>query len=163
MLGEGVAVTVLWIHLFSAVLFIGGSFFMWIVVLPASFTLEMDEKARTRVVGSIAKRFAVFTHALLALLIVTGLILAFDWLLPAPSYLLTSYNGKVLLAKMILVVAMILLMYGNNIYHGKRLMALSREGKMEELKKLRKRSHIASYITLAMMIAISVLGAILVM
>lgn len=34
---------VLWVHLFSAVLFVGGSFFMWIVVVPASHALTENE------------------------------------------------------------------------------------------------------------------------
>lgn len=153
---------VLWIHLFSAILFIGGSFFMWTVLLPSSHTMGLEESSRTKIVGTVAKRFAIFTHTLIGILVVTGLLLAFVWFLPAPSALFTTVSGRLLGIKMILVLAMILLTYGNNIYHGKRMMAFAREGKLEELARLRRRSHLLSYITLGLMLLITVLGVILV-
>lgn len=58
--------------------------------------------------------------------------------------------------KIVLVGAMILIMYGNNLYHGKRIMKMAREGRMDELRKLRKWSHMLSYITLGLMIAITI-------
>ncbi|HVB95583.1 MAG TPA: hypothetical protein VND41_03150 [Nitrososphaerales archaeon] len=42
----------------SAPSFVGGSFFMWIVVVPASHMLTEDESERTRIGGRIAKQFA---------------------------------------------------------------------------------------------------------
>ena len=49
---------ILWIHIFTAIIFIGGSFFIWLVVYPESFKITDDEKLRTRIVGRIGKRFA---------------------------------------------------------------------------------------------------------
>ncbi|MGC8516153.1 MAG: CopD family protein [Thermoplasmata archaeon] len=148
----------LWIHIFFAIIFIGGSYFMWLVLWPASFKVSDDEKQRTRFVGVVAKRFAYFSHASLLILIVTGLILAFGWYLPQPSDLTTTFPGKILLSKIIVVAAMIAIVYGNNMYHGKRIMRLSREGKKEELQKLRRMSHILSFISLGLMAVIVVLA-----
>ena len=148
----------LWIHIFFAIIFIGGSYFMWLVLWPASFKVSDDEKQRTRFVGVVAKRFAYFSHTSLLILVVTGLILAFDWYLPQPSDLITTLPGHILLSKMIVVAAMIGIVYGNNLYHGKRIMRLSREGKKEELQKLRRKSHILSFISLGLMALIVVLA-----
>ena len=148
----------LWIHIFFAIIFIGGSYFMWLVLWPASFKVSDDEKQRTRFVGVVAKRFAYFSHTSLLILVVTGLILAFGWYLPQPSDLITTLPGHILLSKMIVVAAMIGIVYGNNLYHGKRIMRLSKEGKKEELQKLRRKSHILSFISLGLMALIVVLA-----
>lgn len=148
----------LWIHIFFAIIFIGGSYFMWLVLWPASFKVSDDEKQRTRFVGVVAKRFAYFSHTSILILVVTGLILAFGWYLPQPSDLITTLPGHILLSKMIVVAAMIGIVYGNNLYHGKRIMRLSREGKKEELQKLRRKSHILSFISLGLMALIVVLA-----
>ena len=63
---------VLWVHLLSAVLFVGGSFFMWLVVEPASYRITTDEAARTLLVGRIARQFARFATPLLILLVATS-------------------------------------------------------------------------------------------
>ncbi|MCL4451851.1 MAG: CopD family protein [Candidatus Thermoplasmatota archaeon] len=148
----------LWIHIFFAIIFIGGSYFMWLVLWPASFKVSDDEKQRTRFVGVVAKRFAYFSHTSLLILVVTGLILAFGWYLPQPSDLITTLPGHILLTKMIVVAAMIGIVYVNNLYHGKRIMRLSREGKKEELQKLRRKSHILSFISLGLMALIVILA-----
>lgn len=134
---------------------------MWLVLLPSSHTMELEEKTRTRVVGLVARRFAIFTHVLLTILIITGLLLAFVWFLPSPGSLFSTYTGRVLLVKMIIVVLMITVTYGNNIYHGRRMMSYAREGKLEELGKLRRRSHFFSYLSLALMLVITILGVVL--
>lgn len=145
---------VLWIHIFSAIFFVGGSFFIWVVVIPASYKITDDEKLRTRIVGLIGKQFALFTNITLVILIITGIYNS-TWYLNYNFYaLFNTTGGKILFVKIILVGAMIIIMYGNNIYHGKRLMQMAREGRMEELRRLRKWSHRLSYITLGLMLAI---------
>ncbi len=150
---------ILWIHIFTAIIFIGGSFFIWLVVYPESFKITDDEKLRTRIVGRIGKRFAVFTNASIIILILTGLYNA-TWYL-GPDFinaLLYTSGGQILFVKGIVVVAMVLLMYANNMYHGKRIMKMAQEGDMEGLKKLRKTSHLLSYITLLLMVVITILA-----
>ena len=147
-------IIILWIHIFAAVIFVGGSFFIWLVVWPASYDITDDEKERTKIVGKIAKRFAYFTHVSVAVLIVTGIYNASWYLGSNPSLLLTTTGGRLLLANIILVVVVIAMIYGNNIYHGKKIMRLSREGKMEEVKKIRKVTHFFSFLSLALLVAV---------
>lgn len=73
---------ILWIHLFSAVLFVGGSFFMWLAVMPASHLITEDESERTQIVGKIAKQFRRVTNATLVVLVLTGVYNA-SWYLPS--------------------------------------------------------------------------------
>ncbi|EQB69206.1 CopD family protein [Cuniculiplasma divulgatum] len=147
---------ILWLHIFSAIIFVGGSFFIWVVVIPASYKITDDEKLRTRIVGLIGKQFAWITNVFLIILILTGIYNA-TWYLNYNFFaLFNTQGGNILLVKIVLVGAMILIMYGNNLYHGKRIMKMAREGRMDELRKLRKWSHMLSYITLGLMIAITI-------
>lgn len=152
---------VLWLHLFSAVVLVGGSFFIWFVVWPASFQFAANEAERTKAVGKIAKRFAYFTHGSVIVLIPSGLYLAAPYL-ESPSSLTSTLAGQTLLAKIIIVAVTIALIYINNIYHGRKIMRLASQGKMEEMKRIRRVTHLASYITLGLLIVITILGAILV-
>ncbi|MCL5787921.1 MAG: CopD family protein [Candidatus Thermoplasmatota archaeon] len=147
---------ILWLHIFSAIIFVGGSFFIWVVVIPASYKITDDEKLRTRIVGLIGKQFAWITNVFLIILVFTGIYNA-TWYLNYNFFaLFNTQGGNILLVKIVLVGAMILIMYGNNLYHGKRIMKMAREGRMDELRKLRKWSHMLSYITLGLMIAITI-------
>jgi Predicted integral membrane protein len=150
-------IVVLWIHIFAAMIFIGGSFFIWLVVWPGVYNYTQDKREHAQIVGKIAKRFAWFTHISLITLIITGLF-NLTWYLPSYSALFDSEGGRALLVKMILVVIMIVIIYGNNLYHGKKIVRLSREGKMDEVQKIRKISHMMSFISLALMIAIVLLA-----
>ncbi|MHB8361136.1 MAG: DUF2269 domain-containing protein [Thermoplasmataceae archaeon] len=150
----------LWIHVFSAIIFVGGSFFIWIVVYPASFKITDDEKLRTRIVGKIGKQFAIFTNVSIVVLILTGLYNVTWYFGERLTYnlLFNTLGGQILFTKGIIVLVMILLMYSNNIYHGKKIMKMAEDGDMEGLRKLRKTSHFLSYVTLALMLIITVLA-----
>ncbi len=151
---------ILWVHLFSAVLFVGGSFFMWIVVVPASRLLTDDESERTRIVGRIAKRFARIVNPALLVLAVTGLYNA-TWYLPSAGALFTSYAGYLLLAKLSAFSALLLLLYVSNVYFGRRITRLAREGRLEELKALRRTSRLVSFVNLGLMLVILLLVALM--
>ena len=151
---------VLWVHLFSAVLFVGGSFFMWTVVVPASHMLTEDESERTRVVGKIAKRFAKIVNPALLVLVATGAINA-TWYLPSMNSLFDSYAGYLLLAKVCAVATLIVLLYVSNVYFGRKIMRLAKEGRLEELKALRKTSRLVSFANLGLMSTILLLVAIM--
>lgn len=144
---------ILAIHIFFAILFIGGSFFIWLVVWPASYEITDDERERTRIVGRIAKRFALFTHISLGILIITGIYNA-TWYLGSISALFETTGGELLLAKIIVVGVDILIIYTNNLYHGKKITRLAREGKLEEVRKIRKVTHLFSFISLALLLVI---------
>lgn len=145
--------TVLWIHLFSAVLFVGGSFFMWIVVVPSSHLFAKDEAERTQIVGKIAKRFGRIVDPILLVLIVTGVYNA-TWYLGPTDGLLTSYAGNLLLVKIILVIVLVGLLYLSNTYFGKKIVRLAKENRLEELAALRRTSRLVSFANLGLMILI---------
>lgn len=149
------------IHLFFAIMFIGGSFFIWVVVWPASYELTEDEKERTRIVGRIAKRFAYFTHLSLTLLVLTGLYLAYGYLHGNISNLVDTTGGNILLTKIIVVGVDIVMIYTNNIYHGRKIMRLAREGKLDEVKRIRRITHAFSFISMALLVVIVALATLL--
>lgn len=148
---------ILWIHAMTAIFFIGGSLFLWVVVWPASFKFTDDERERTRMIGHIGRLFGTLTDISIGILFLTGAYLGIEYL-PSLSDLETTAGGKLLLIKIILVIVMTALMYTNNLYHGKKIVRLSREGKMDEVKRIRKITHIASYITLVLMVVIAILA-----
>ena len=148
---------VLGVHLFAAVLFVGGSFFMWLVVDPASYDVTRDESARTALVGRMARRFGSWSTGLLLLLIVTGLYNA-SWYLGSTSDLLTTIGGQLLLAKVVTVAILVALVYAHGLYFGRRIMRLAREGRMDELRLVRRVSRKVSYINLGLMLVVLALA-----
>ncbi len=49
---------------------------------------------------------------------------------------------------------MIFVIYFNNIYHGRKITRLAREGKIQEVQRIRRYTHVMSYFSLALMVAI---------
>lgn len=153
---------VLWIHLFSAVLFVGGSFFIWIVLMPVLQTLGKDESERTRIIGSIARQFGKITNPILVILVLTGIYNA-SWYLPSFEYLFSfrSYEATVLFVKVILVLILLILVYVHGAYYGRKISKLAREKKIDELKTVRRKSRLVSYANLVLMLAILLLAVML--
>ncbi|MBI3023700.1 MAG: CopD family protein [Thaumarchaeota archaeon] len=149
-------VVILWVHLFSAVLFVGGSFFMWMVVMPASHLITNDESERTRIVGKIAKQFGRIANPTLVVLVLTGVYNA-SWYLPSVNALFDTYTGNLLLTKTILVVILLVLIYTHNVYFGRNIVRLASEKKLDELRALRRRSRVVSFANLSIMVAILLL------
>ncbi len=143
------------IHVLSAIIFVGGSIFIWAILWPESYKLEND-KLRTRLLGFVGHRFAFYTNVTLTLLIVTGLLMTYKYLLNFSLYF-QSLQGEILFSAELLVLIMLIIMYGNNIYHGKLIVKLNEENKFEEIKKVRKKTHIYSMITMVLMIIIVIL------
>lgn len=148
---------VLWIHATTAVFFIGGSLFIWIVVWPVSYKITDDEKERTRMLGIIGRWFGTLTDISIVILIVSGIYLGLGYL-PSFSDLTSTTGGELLLAKSIAVIVMIVLMYANNIYHGKRIVRLASEGNFDRVRQIRRITHIASFITLGLLVLIAILA-----
>ncbi len=134
-------------------MFVGGSFFMWLVVLPASRLVTEDESERMRIVEKIARQFGRITNLIVVVLVVTGLYTA-SWYLPSTNALFDTYVGNLLLVKIVLVIVLIFLIYLHGIYFGRKIAQLGRERRLEELKAVRKQSRMVSAANLALMIAI---------
>ena len=146
---------VLWIHLLSAVLFVGGSLFIWLVVLPASKLIAEDESERMQIIEKIARRFGRITNITLVVLVLSGVYNA-SWYLPSTGALFDTYLGNLLLVKIVLVTVLVALIYLHGLYFGRKIVRLARERKLEELKKVRKQSRIVSAINLVLMMMILV-------
>ncbi|WP_297217335.1 CopD family protein [Thermoplasma sp.] len=150
----GILLAVLIIHVFAAMIFIGGSLFIWFIVWPASYKATSDESERTKIVGVIGRYFGWWTDATVAILLVTGAYLGYEYVGGNLSLLTTTLGGQILLIKVIIVWITIVLMYANNIYHGKLIMRLAEEKKYDEMKRIRKITHTASFITLGLLLVI---------
>lgn len=157
---NAVDAVVLWIHLLSAVFFVGGSFFMWLVVVPSSRLISEDESERTKVVGKIAKRFGRMASGVLVVLVLTGIYSA-TWYLPSTGALFDTYYGNVLLTKIVLVAVLLALIYLHNVYFGRKIVKLAAEKRLDELRALRKRSRAVSAANLGLMLAILLLAVML--
>ena len=143
------------IHVLSAITFVGGSIFIWLILWPESYKLN-DDKLRTRLLGFVGHRFAFWTNLTLGMLILTGVLMTYKYILN-PSLYVTSFGGELLLTAEILIVIMVVIMYGNNIYHGKLIVRLNELGKFDEIRKIRKVTHIYSMITMILLIVIVIL------
>jgi uncharacterized membrane protein len=152
-----VFLVVLWIHALVAVFFIGGSFFIWLVVWPATLRISTDEQERAKILKHVGRIFGTATDVSVTILLLTGLYLGYEYL-PTLSDLTSTEGGKILLAKGIVVVIMLVLMYANNLYHGKKIIRLVNAGKLDEVRRIRKITHLASLITLGLMIVIAILA-----
>ncbi len=157
---QALQLAVLAVHLTSAVLFVGGSLFFWLVLEPASHEALPQEGERTVLVGRVARRFGRFTTPLLVVLIVTGLYNA-SWYLPGPGALFGTFFGQVLLAKSVTVAVLVALVYLHGRYYGPKIVALARAGKIDELQALRRRSRKVSYLNLGLMVVVLALAVVL--
>lgn len=101
----------------------------------------------------MAKQFAKIVNPALAVLVVTG-IYNVTWYLPSVGSLFGSYAGHLLLFKLSAVVALIVMIYVSNVYFGRRIMRFAREGRLEELKALRRTSRVISFANLGLMVII---------
>lgn len=155
---------ILFVHIICAVFLVGSSIFVWVIVWPASTIAMPDEKQRTRFMSVMGKRYAFWTNISIVLLTITGVLLVY---LYHPSYI-TNFShviglqwGYVLTVKIVAVALMYLILYGNNLWHGKKFPKLAEAGKFDELKRMRKISHMLSFITVALMIVIVAIAEIL--
>ena len=137
----------------------GGSFFFWLVIIPASRLITTDESERTQIIGKIAKVFGKVVTPMLIVIVVTGIYNA-SWYLASMQDLLV-YPGTVLLTKIILVIILLMLIYVHNIYYGKRITAAAKERNVEELKRIRKTSRKISTANLILMAAIFFLAVLM--
>lgn len=154
-----IEVFMLWLHLFSATFFVGGSFFFWLIIIPVSHLLTTDESERTQIIGKIAKRFGKSIHLTLAVLILTGLFNA-SWYVSSVGNLL-SYPGTIFLAKIVLVIVLISLIYVHNVYFGRKITSAAKDRNIVKLRRIRRTSRLISAANLFLMAVILLLAVLM--
>jgi putative copper resistance protein D len=145
--------------LFAAAFFVGGSYFFWLVIIPASRLITNDESERTQMVGKIAKVFGKTVTPTLIIIILTGIYNA-SWYVASVQDLLI-YPGTILLTKIALVIILLVLIYVHNVYFGKRITALAKERNVEALRRIRKTSRRISAANLILMVVILFLAVVM--
>jgi len=110
-------------------------------------------------VGKMAKAFGKTVTPTLVVLVLTGIYNAF-WYVPTMSDLM-RYPGTILLTKIILAIILFIFIYVHNLYFGRRITALARERKIDELRRIRKTSRVISAANLILMAVILLLAVLM--
>ena len=150
--------TILWLHILSAVAFIGPQIFFVVAVTPAMRTIE-DVKVRTRAVRVMTQRFGMLGGGALVVLLITGVlnyVHAKDEIDAYQRYFIT------LQIKLTLVAVVVLLTILHGAIFGRRLQQLQESGAAEaEIAETRRLSMFASIATMVLSIAILFCAALL--
>ncbi|PSN87178.1 hypothetical protein B9Q03_11010 [Candidatus Marsarchaeota G2 archaeon OSP_D] len=159
---------ILYIHTLSAIIFVGGSLFIWLAFLPALGS-DIPEGIRNQVVVRVTRRFGKVVNISLVILVLTGIYNA-TWYLDGFSF--RSLGARILLAKAVLTLFMIFSIYFNNLYLGRRISSIvremnsattqeARESLRSRLSSTRRRSRVFSYLNIALMLAVILLAVML--
>ena len=148
---------ILWLHILSAVAFIGPQFFLVVAAVPAMRTIE-DVKVRARAMRVMTTRFAMLGGGALVVLIVTGLL----------NYARLEHQNDykryfiTLQIKLTLVAVVVVLTVLHGAVFGRRLQQLQEANAPEaEIARTRRLSMYASMATLVLSVVILLCAAIL--
>jgi uncharacterized membrane protein len=115
---------VLLIHLLAAILWLGGMFFIGLVMVPALRNLEPPQE-RTEALSNAAKRFRTLSWIAIPVLLITGVLNAMNRGITlemiSNGSLFQSYFGKILTVKVMLVFLMLILSAIHDFFLGPRL------------------------------------------
>jgi len=120
-------IVVLWIHILAAIVWLGGMFFISLVMVPVVRKLEPPEK-RIEVLSSTARRFRIVSWIAILVLLVTGVLnsinrgVTLQMILTGTIFL--SYFGKILTVKVVLVLSMLVLSAIHDFLLGPKLITL---------------------------------------
>lgn len=122
------AFLVLVIHLLAAIVWLGGMFFISLVLVPSLRKLDPPTK-RTEILSSTARRFSLVSWIAILVLLITGAINAANHgitiALISSGNLLSSQFGIILTFKVILVLVMILISAVHDFILGPKLIRLA--------------------------------------
>ena len=161
--------TIRWVHLLSAIAWIGGQLFIVLVLVPIMRS-ALPANERTLLFAKVGQRFAVVSWVALALLVVTGFLngerRGIAW-----GRLLASSYGQRLAIKLGLVALVIVITLVHALYYGRRLTALAEQARdaaavdeadARERRRLQRASIALSAVNLLLNLAIVLLAASLV-
>lgn len=158
-----------WVHLMSAILWVGGQLFIVLVLLPV-LRKALSGTEFTLLFAQVGRRFGTFSWAALSLLVVTGYLNAYhrgvDW-----SRLLDSEYGRTLALKLLFVAIVIVLTLVHALYLGRASTRLAERARdlgaadavaARERQRLRRISIAISSLNLLLNLIIVLLAAALV-
>jgi len=98
----------IWAHLVSASIWVGGSIFIGIVLAPLLKTISESVEERVAIMIRVGRKFNKIAIPSLAILIATGLYNSSN-ILSRPQFLLSTNYGIILVIKIILVISLIVM------------------------------------------------------
>ena len=138
------------LHVSAAALLFGPQVLIFFALTPATWFID-DEQLNRNVVSTVTRRFGMMSAASILVLVVTGVyqIQAF-----APSDLIETKWGSILVVKMIAFVILMILLMIHTTYFSKKIRILSDEvingdeDKVGDLDYLRRQSWLFSFLML---------------
>ncbi|MFQ5940484.1 MAG: CopD family protein [Nitrososphaerales archaeon] len=150
-----------WIHLISASIWVGGSIFIGIVLVPMLKSLANTDNERMMLMIKIGRRFNRIALPALIVLLATGVYKA-HFFLSSPNTLLDSDYGIILVVKISVVSSMLVLVGIHvRISNGKMEQRLTNANSDSRLVKLRTRIIWLGRIIVGQSIAILLFAAML--
>ena len=98
----------MWAHLVSASIWVGGSIFIGIVLAPLLKTISESVEERVAIMIRVGRKFNKIAIPSLVILIVTGLYNSSS-ILSKPEFLLSTNYGIILVIKIILVIVLLVM------------------------------------------------------
>ena len=98
----------IWAHLVSASIWVGGSIFIGIVLAPLLKTISESVEERVAIMIRVGRKFNKIAIPSLAILIATGLYNSSN-ILSKPQFLLSTNYGIILVIKIILVISLLVM------------------------------------------------------
>jgi uncharacterized membrane protein len=158
-----------WIHIMSAIAWIGGQLFILLVLLPIMRKV-LPRNERTLVFAQVGRRYAVVSWVALTLLVVTGFLngqrRSVAW-----EHLTDSSYGRILFTKLIFVAIVIVVTLVHALYFGRRITELAERSAVigyddptlaDERRRLQILSGVLSGINLLLNLIVVLLAAALV-
>jgi uncharacterized membrane protein len=153
---------IMWIHLISASIWVGGSLFIGIVFSPLLKSMFDSVEERLQIMIKVGKRFNKIAVPSLIILIGTGLYNSHQLLLKPELLIATSY-GNFLTIKIILVFALIVtyVIHVRIIRKEIEDKIMSKQMSSHQIQRLRKKIIILGEITVVLSVAILFFAALL--
>lgn len=146
---------ILWIHLLSAAIWVGGSLFIGIVFSPILKTMFGSVEERIQIMIKVGKRFNKIAVPSLIILMGTGLYNS-HVLLSKPDLLMATSYGYFLIIKIILVIALIItyVIHVRVIRKDVEDKIMAKQMSSHQIQKLRKKIIILGEITVILSVTI---------
>jgi len=137
------------IHILAVIIWLGGMFFIAIVMVPVLRRLEPPQK-RIEVLSATATRFRMVSWIAILVILVTGVLNAINRGVTlqaiSTSEFFSSYFGKILTLKLILVFAILVLSAIHDFILGPRLIELLSSSGPDSFQKLQKNRRYVSWL-----------------